>query len=193
MKRLFFFLIALCSMQGVNAQEAVDLGLSVDWATHDVGAMNPYEMGTYYVMGTTIPLSSTKSPVKHIIDHKVDISGNPEYDVATACWGEQWRTPTYMEWSELMTSCSWEYEKKKDENGKSVAVYRITGPNGNCIFINAPLYRMAMPFSKLCSTPHSKKKGMWMFIMTTNNKYALWGAGKNPYYCAGAVRPIRNK
>ena len=65
-----------------------------------------------------------------------DISGNPQYDVARKEWGDLWRMPTYEEQEELLNNCSWELTTENGFNG-----YKVTGPNGNSIFLPAAGYR----------------------------------------------------
>ena len=61
-----------------------------------------------------------------------DISGNAQYDVAKAKWGGEWRMPTGEEMDELLNECTWTWELKEGVKG-----YKITGPNGNSIFLPA--------------------------------------------------------
>ena len=65
-----------------------------------------------------------------------DISGNPIYDVARAKWGSSWRLPTKTEFQELADNCSWRWTTQGGQNG-----YKVTGPNGNSIFLPAAGYR----------------------------------------------------
>ena len=55
-----------------------------------------------------------------------------KYDAATANWGGAWKMPTTAQLAELLNLCTWEFEG----NG-----YRVTGPNGNSIFLPAAGYR----------------------------------------------------
>lgn len=55
-----------------------------------------------------------------------------EDDAATANWGGSWRMPTKAEQDELRTSCTWEWKELKGVKG-----YKVTGPNGNFIFLPA--------------------------------------------------------
>lgn len=153
MKKILFLLVAATLSLSAKAQEYVDLGLSVYWATYDVGATSPYEDGTIYVAGTTI-VSKKVVPGTCKIDRQEDFSGNAEYDAATATWGQEWRTPTFMEWGELM-GCTWTVEKIKID-GKKVWGSRVTGPNGNSIFL-----KFGCCFFS-CSTPTDR--GMWIFM-----------------------------
>ena len=65
-----------------------------------------------------------------------DIEGNPQYDAATAILGDGWRMPTQNEMKELINSCTWVWTTLNDVNG-----CRVTGPNGNSIFLPAAGYR----------------------------------------------------
>ena len=59
-----------------------------------------------------------------------------KYDVAVANWGGSWRMPTYDEQGELLSECTWEWTTQNGVNG-----YKVTGPNGNSIFLPAAGYR----------------------------------------------------
>lgn len=89
----------------MNGHEYVDLGLSVMWATCNLGAANPYDAGDGYRWGERkigAPWSYEE------IEELDEISGNEKYDAARACWGGEWRMPTYSEWEELYEKCKWE-------------------------------------------------------------------------------------
>ena len=132
---------------------AVDLGLSVKWASCNVGATSPEEYGGYYAWGETEEKSdyswstykycngSYDTQTKYCtsssygtVDNKTTLE--PGDDVATVKWGGSWRMPTYEEQEELRTNCTWEWTTLNGING-----YRVTGPNGNSIFLPAAGYR----------------------------------------------------
>ena len=85
----------------------IDLGLSVNWATCNLGSNYPYYRGTLY-----------------------ELSMEYQGDTATALWGKDWRMPTKQEFQELMDSCSWEFDKNSQG-------FIVTGRNGNSIFLPA--------------------------------------------------------
>ena len=130
--------------------EWVDLGLSVKWATCNVGANAPEEYGDYFAWGETSPKEEyTTQTYQYWTDYDGDgswdsgefadlgdISGNPQYDAATANWGGAWRMPTKAEQQELLNNCTWEWTTLNGVNGQ-----RVTGPNGNSIFLPAAGYR----------------------------------------------------
>ena len=117
----------------INGHEWVDLGLSVKWATCNVGASSLLEYGDYFAWGET----ATKSEYKE--DNSVtsgknmgDISGDIRYDAARANWGGTWRLPTKAEMNELIEKCTWTLASLDGQIG-----YKVTGPNGSSIFLHA--------------------------------------------------------
>ena len=121
----------------INGHEGVDLGLpsGVKWATCNLDASKPYEYGEYYAWGEIEPTTD-----KYIWGVKEDlgiseISGT-EYDAATHKWGGSWRMPTIDEMEELVDKCIWQWAEQKGKYG-----YKVTGPNGNFIFLPAAGYR----------------------------------------------------
>lgn len=125
-------------------QEAVDLGLSVKWASYNVGASSPKEYGGYYTWGEIEEKSYySKDNYKYYnnsISEYIEIANNisgAEYDVAHEKWGGSWRMPTQEEVQELMNECAWKWG-----DYKGVAGMYVTGPNGNSIFLPAAGYRV---------------------------------------------------
>ena len=96
-----------CTTSELNGHEWVDLGLSVRWATCNVGASVPSGYGDYYAWGEieTKMEYTEENSVTYGVELD-DISGNPQYDVATANWGEGWRMPTEQELDELTDKCA---------------------------------------------------------------------------------------
>jgi hypothetical protein len=112
--------------------DAVDLGLSVKWASYNVGATKPEEYGGYY--GWADP-TGTKT-LGNLDDYPSanppsNISGT-EYDIARAKWGGSWRLPTKAEEQELIDSCTWTLTTQNGVNGM-----KVVGKNGNSIFLPA--------------------------------------------------------
>ena len=123
--------------QGISTQKKVDLGLSVCWAGWNVGASSPEGYGNYYAWGETTTKSSyTQSSYQYFdgsnyVNIGSNISGT-QYDVARAQWGGSWRMPTKAEFQELKERCTWTWTTYNNVNG-----YKVTGPNGNSIFLPA--------------------------------------------------------
>lgn len=114
----------------INGHEWVDLGLSVKWATCNVGANYPECHGHYYGWGAITPGEMGQFESENV--YLFDISGNSEYDVARLNWGGGWRIPTMNEMKELIEDCDWRWKVLNNISGME-----IVGPNGNSIFIPA--------------------------------------------------------
>ncbi len=134
-----------------DTKESVDLGLSVKWATCNVGATKPTEYGNYYAWGETKTKSDyswdtykygsaynalTKYNTDSgygIVDNKVTLEAAD--DAAAVNWGGNWRMPTDAEWTELCEKCTWTWTS--NYNGTGVAGYEVKASNGNSIFLPA--------------------------------------------------------
>ena len=133
-----------------NGHEFVDMGLSVKWATMNVGANAPEDYGEYFAWGETTPKSRyawdtyrfgavgsfTKyndNPDRGTVDNKftLDLSD----DAAYANWNSTWRMPTNEEWEELINQCTWVWTTQNGVDG-----YKVTATNGGSIFLPAAGY-----------------------------------------------------
>ncbi len=118
----------------ITPAEAIDLGLSVKWASHNVGASKPEDYGGYYAWGETEEKADYDRDTYQYYQNGsyVHIGDNicgTKYDVAHVKWGGSWRMPSKEEMKELNEKCSWEWTSYNGTNG-----YIVTGPNGNSIF-----------------------------------------------------------
>ena len=133
----------------LNGYDWVDLGLSVKWATKNVGASSPSDYGYHFAWGETETkkrfewdncfdcLDSTgKSWGIYKIGGKTSISPTSGHDTARENWGGSWRMPTETELKELCTKCDWTWTSQGGHKG-----YKVTGPNGNSIFLPAAGWR----------------------------------------------------
>ena len=114
-----------------NGHKYVDLGLSVKWATCNVGASKPEEYGDYFAWGETKPKSEyTEWNYSYYTDPTIlPLSA----DAARANWGGSWRMPTKAEIEELLSYCTW---TSTSLNG--VVGWEVTsGSNGNSMFLPA--------------------------------------------------------
>ena len=60
----------------------------------------------------------------------------PEDDAAHKVLGGEWRMPSWAEMQELRDQCTWEWTEQDGMSGQ-----KVTGPNGNSIFLPATGYR----------------------------------------------------
>lgn len=105
----------------------VDLGLSVKWATCNLGAKTPEEDGNYYRFSTTDSYNELLSAgIK-----KGDSIANSVFDHVTRKLKSPWVTPTLAQYNELFENCSY---KKYVFNG--VTGIKFTSKiNGKSIFL----------------------------------------------------------
>ena len=134
--------------------EYVDLGLSVKWATCNVGATKPENNGAYFAWGETKPktiydwntykwcngseTTLTKYNVHSgygVVDYKAQLDLSD--DAAHVNWGGNWRMPTDAEWIELREQCIWAWTTGKGIVGYTV----ISKSNNNKIFLPAAGHR----------------------------------------------------
>ena len=151
--------VSYSSVAGYPVPEAVDLGLSVKWATCNLGAASPEEYGEYYAWGETETKTDydwgtykwCKGAYNKLTKYcPSDESGfwagygSPDGktsldlsdDVAHIKLGGKWRMPTDAEWTELRERCKWTLTRTNSAYG-----CKVTGPNGNSIFLPAACYR----------------------------------------------------
>lgn len=112
----------------ITEGDIIDLGLDVKWASCNLGSNTPEEAGKYYGWGDPHGISSMNRDDYPKLD---SISGSG-YDAAWYQLGEYYRIPTADEWNTLKSKCSWEWIVYKNVHG-----YKVTGPNGNSIFLPA--------------------------------------------------------
>ena len=192
-----------------NGYEWVDLGLSVKWATCNVGATKPEEYGDYFAWGevepkeyydwnnykwcngseSTLTKYNNNSSNNGIVDNKTQLELSD--DAAHANWGSDWRMPTKEEQDELLEKCTWTWTTKNGVNG-----YNVTGSNGNSIFLPAAgqYYNNTFAYSNSMgyywtSSLETERLGCaqnWIF----NSGIVTWGSGFR--FVGNSVRPVRD-
>lgn len=114
-----------------TSPNAVDIGLSVKWASFNLGAYKPADVGgLFYWADNQASTNGNTQYTKDKVGMIGDISGYDKYDAATHMLGKNWRLPTDEECKELLNSCKWETKVIDGIEGRLV-----TGPNGNSIFL----------------------------------------------------------
>jgi len=139
----------------ITKYEYVDLGLSVKWATFNVGAVSVEDYGDYYAWGEIDTKSSLyawsnyklgSSPInKYNMDSELGpvdniVTLDSLDDVAHVKWGDNWRMPTQTEFNELINNCTWTWTSIKGVNGYQITS-NVTGYTNNSIFLPAAGYR----------------------------------------------------
>ncbi len=145
--------------------EYVDLGLSVKWATCNVGACRPDDYGDYYAWGETEPKTNyrwstykwcnglSNTLTKYCYESSDGNNGftdtkttlDLEDDVAHVQWGGSWRMPTHAELVDLVIECTWKWYGSGNTEFYGVAGYKVAsnieGYKDRFIFLPAAGYR----------------------------------------------------
>jgi len=105
----------------IDNYEYVDLGLSVKWATCNLGASAIEASGEYYAWQETTPVTPL-TPTNY--NYRFDPCSpnhilSSIYDAATANMGENWRMPTWDEMEELCKNCKWTWTDDFQNSGVS--------------------------------------------------------------------------
>lgn len=183
--------------------EAVDLGLSVKWASCNVGADSPEDSGSYYAWGEIEEksdycwgnyeyyLGDLDGDMRvECVDLGSDISGTL-YDVAHVKWCDGWRIPSKLEIEELFNRCKWEWSLVNGIYGQ-----KVIGPNGNSIFLPAAGYR---------DEDGLKSYGSFCYYWSSSRDEISVGSAYYFYYgrtqsnivatdrkCGQAIRPVKD-
>lgn len=186
-------------VNNITPGQEVDLGLSVKWAGWNVGASSPEQYGGYYAWGETEEKSNYdwdtykyyNSDMCNITNIGSNISGT-QYDVATVKWGNGWRMPTKTEFQELRDKCTW---SGYTYNG--VAGSKVTGPNGNSIFLPCAGARYGTSLDDAGYIGYywsgslyddSSNGYAWIWYVDGNGSHYVNGGN---LLCGFSVRPVR--
>lgn len=148
---IIFSCIAVTAIgQSIFEPEAIDLGLSVKWASCNLGAEKPEIFGLRYAWGEII--SQEENPSENYKYYsapysysdkdgfRIDCPGewkdigaditSTEYDAAASLLKGEWRMPTLQEVEELFKNC-----KLSEAEKNGVIGLKVTADNGNWIFL----------------------------------------------------------
>lgn len=176
----------------INGHGYVNLGLpsGIKWATCNVGASSYEDNGNYYAWGEVeVKTEYTEyNSVTWGVNMK-DVSGNAKYDVARVEWGSSWRLPNKAELEELDVECTWVLVTKNNVRG-----YKVTGPNGNSIFIpiagyfcDTTLYNEGTYGYLWSSTPYENSVDYsYSLEFKSGGRKVLWGNRYDGY----SIRPV---
>ena len=191
--------------------EYVDLGLSVKWATCNVGASKPEEYGDYFAWGETQPKTtydwstykwcngSYNNLTKYCnqssygtVDNKTQLELSD--DAARANWGGNWRMPTDAEITELCEQCTWTWTTQNGVYG-----YKVTSKKSG--YTNKSIFLPAAGERDGSSLKYAGNSGTyWSSSLPTSGSYNALGVDFNSSYEGGrgyimrdngiSVRPV---
>lgn len=180
--------------------EYVDLGLSVKWATMNVGAEKESDYGIMFAWGQTdnavatnfvdsenYPYSWANAPFNggntnynaNAFNQAKDTACPngilaKEYDAATQIMGSDWRMPTQTEWQELFANTTNEWTQVNGVNGR-----KFTASNGNSIFIPAAGYCYDGSVDNV-----GNYGNVWSSSLSTSNPSIAWYLDFNSGDCS---------
>ncbi len=180
----------------MNRQEIklIDLGLPSGtlWADRNLGADAPEKAGVYFRFAETTPF--TEDSPKYVYD---EIDGNiagTDRDAATVNLGKNYRMPTFDQMKELLDECKWEWTIQNGINGR-----KVTGPNGNNIFLPASGDRNSSSGTLdgvgsyggyWSASPNSDKFGRGLYF---DSDYWDWDYGYRPFGFPVRAVSIKNR
>lgn len=193
---------------GITSDTLVDLGLSVDWTSMNIGAEKSYDYGDYYQWGSTKVFDNyvedscvyLKFDTLQLVEAGYcDKHNNLKsiYDVATAKWGKGFRMPTKEEITELSnnTVSRW-ISIIVDDSTIVSGMYFRSIINGNSIFLPASgerigeeLYNEAKLAMYWSSTASSSTYYSWCIYFD----YSKVQIGNDKRYYGVSVRPVHEK
>ena len=171
-----------------SGHEYVDMGLSVKWATMNVGATVAEEGGKYFAWGEVEEKETYMWDNYHYGNSRTTLTkycDSEEYgtvdnkavldlwdDAAYMIWGGKWRMPTYNEWDELLRNSTWTWV---EQNGVKGVRVRST-KNGNCIFLPTTGYKVGTDLNY-----KDDIVGFWSGSLSKNGSYMSYGVSvENP-------------
>ncbi|MBO5834494.1 MAG: InlB B-repeat-containing protein [Bacteroidales bacterium] len=174
-----------------SGRHFVDLGLSVKWATCNIGAEAPEQQGLLYAWGETTPKEEyTWDNYKFGPDTALSkYCANPDVawhgftdtkttlelsdDAAHVNWQGRWRMPTQAEWNELIEKCTWAQTEYMGVKG-----YDVKAANGNRIFLPAPDENALYASSSLLETRPGEALHLPIFdqydVLTAQYRYRAY-------------------
>ena len=194
--------------------EYVDLGLSVKWATFNVGAYSPEMNGDYFAWGETEPktdyswstykycngsdttITKYNSNDKYgTIDNKMTL--DLEDDAAQVNWGGDWRMPTKEDYQDLVDNCTWEWISLNGINGYKITS-KLTGYTDRSIFLPATGYKIDKTVTvngsdgryNTSTLNASNEKQVYEFSSNQNNYKVNSGGGREHGHTVRPVCPI---
>lgn len=136
----------------------VDMGLSVKWADHNVGASSNTEVGGRYMWGD--PMGNATNAT-YTIPSLSNICGT-QYDIAALQWGGNWRLPTYEEAKELVDNTTYQWTTRNGVEG-GLLTSKKAGYTDKSIFL---------PYYGVIYSTGEKTGGIWTGSIFSSKKSA---------------------
>ncbi len=200
----------------VVTPEFVDLGLDVTWATFNIGAQQPEQMGGFFAWGDTDAVqwtynweeyalytgpggqSATTVDMMSAYNETDDITVlTSGHDAAAVNWG-QGRVPKKEDFQELIDKCTWVWDNTR--NGYTITS-NVEGYTDKSIFLPGSFYK-----NNRSINGNEKEDCMyWTSTLGTNKLCAFFLDAKNgtqvsviehtsvPRKCGMPIRPVKDR
>lgn len=109
----------------------VEMGNGVFWATCNVGANSPEQLGDLFYWGDTIPYELSSSFTTH---GTPDSPMSLEEDAAYVNMGKEWRVPTIEDYNNLNRTYINKYYTENYNNTGAKGIIILSSVNGNMLF-----------------------------------------------------------
>lgn len=181
----------------INGHVYVEMGDDLKWATCNVGADKPEEVGTLFAWGETTPKATYS-----LDNYKWNKDGNytkynstdskqilsKEDDAATANRGGTWRTPTSNDIFKLLDYCKCTWD---DARNGYVLTSESPGYEGNSLFFPSPdynptIYKGLYWTSFVNVNRHVEKAGVFSMIKSNG----MVGLSSAPRHLGLPIRPV---
>lgn len=181
----------------INGHVYVEMGDGLKWATCNVGADKPEEVGALFAWGETTPKATYS-----LDNYKWYKDGNytkynstdsrqilsKEDDAATANWGGTWRTPTSNDIFKLLDYCKCTWDEAR--NGY-VLTSESPGYEGNSLFFPSPdynptIYKGLYWTSFVNVNRHVEKADVFSMIKSNG----MVGLSSAPRHLGLPIRPV---
>lgn len=171
-----------------NGYEYVDLGLSVYWATCNVGASSPTNYGGYYNWGG----KSNKGPSDY---YPGNMNLPISYDTARNLMGGNWRMPTQGEQKELINACTRTWTNINGVNGylltSNINSQSVFLPAAGCYYTTT-VRNTGSEGHYWSSTYHNMGGGRRIYFSTTDT-FNADSATMTSTYMGYSVRAVLDK
>lgn len=190
-------LSATCGFEvpSLDQGREIDLGLSVIWASYNVGTETVSAIGNYYQFANPEVLtkwSVTTSPYRTTGELPLTNMAGTQYDPATKAFGEGWMTPSKAQFQELFDNCSYETTAAGIEFTSKINGNKIFFPYTGYMYVSA----LNSPDDGCYMTAEVDKTGLTSAKVTYARFHKGWEPAfksESPAYRGYPIRAIKTK
>lgn len=176
--------LASQSLSMSKPAQAVDLGLSVKWASYNLGGDTLFNVFCRYGWADPTGSKSSENNNEYPEDTNIYKIGGTKYDIARTHWRGAWRLPTKEECEEFVSKCTFKVVKNVLGENEIKAI----GPNGNSIIL--PLFGTGSYACYWTDTRESTCCGAYSLIVDDWRDSKPDVDDSNNRFCKFYIRPV---